>query len=1194
MRRRKLVWFCGARFVNLTGVKAKTIFCRALLLMAVIFCMAGSRAAVISVGVAKVDITPDYPVRLSGFGFRRTESEGVTMNIFAKALAFGDEKEGPAILVTVDNVGVSDEITREIAQRLAGKIGLKRERFTIAVTHTHTAPMLKGVLPTLFSVPIPPEHQANIDRYTLEFIDRVEEVALAAFKDIRPAQLSWGIGEAGFSINRRTKDGPVDHDLPLLVVRDLDGKIRAIFFSYACHCVTLSDNKISGDWAGYAQKRIEENFPDAIALAAVGCGADSNPSARAKTEICDDQGKQIADEVKRLIAAGLTPIGAKPDVRYARVDLPLAPARTRAEWEERAKRNDAIGYHARVNLERLDRGETLPVKLNYPVQSWVFGDDLAMVFMPGETVVDYSLRLKREFDRLRLWVNGYSNDSRCYIPSERVLKEGGYEGGDAMVYYDAPQIFAPGLEEKLVAAVRGELPASYKAPFGTEGVPALPTKKAAQTFHTKPGLKVELVASEPLVESPVAIDWGADGKLWVCEMSDYPNGLDRNWKPGGRVKFLTDTDGDGVYDKATIFADGLPFPTGVTAWGRGVLISAAPDILYAEDRDGDGKADKIEKLFTGFFTDNYQARVNSLSLGLDNWIYGANGLLGGTIEPVANSRFPRADFAIDIRNHDFRIHPFSGAFELVSGLTQQGRVRDDWDNWFGCNNSAALFCFPYPERYFARNPNAQAPNPTRSLPRGPDANRLYPTSRLLERFNDPGSANRVTSGCGLGLYRDTLLGEEFYGNAFTCEPVHNLVHREIIEADLSASHRAEDEHDSEFLSSSDNWFRPVQARTGPDGALYVVDMYRFLIEHPRWIAADRLAKIDVRAGADKGRIYRVVKDGVALRPIRDLTKMDSTKLAESLDTSNGTERDRVQIELLLRRDSSAAPALRRLASGAKLPQVRAQALSILNGLGELKPDVIAGALKDYDERVRALCVRFAETLPDTILAMTNDPSPLVIRQLAFSLGESDDPRARNALVALEKQWGTNSEIRLAILSSSAPVGARGRANVSASRRTKTKAPARDNRQPILDQYKPATTLAGSREKGADVFARVCAVCHQLNGIGNNVGPDLAPLRAKDADYWLKNILDPNAAIEPRFIAYNIDLKDDRSLTGIIRVETANSITVVSGGGNAETFPRADIREIRAADLSLMPEGLEQGITIEQMADLLAYLRAKSK
>src|SRR5688572_11963675 len=773
------------------------------------------------VGVAQDDITPDYPVRLSGFGFRRTESEGVNDRIFAKALVFADDQLGPAILITADNLCVPDAITSEIARRLGPKTGLKRERLTITATHTHTAPMLKDVCPTLFGVPIPPEHQANIDRYTTEFIDKLEQVALAAITETRPANVSFGMGTVGFAMNRRTKGGPVDHDLPVLAVHEPDGKLRAVYFSYACHCVTLSDNKISGDWAGFAQHAIQADFPGAIALASVGCGADSNPTSGVtggKLETCRDQGRQIASEVKRILGANRTSINAAPITHYSRLDIDFDRPRTRAEWEDRAKLQDAAGHHARVTLAKLDRGETLPAALNYPIQTWLFGNELAIVFLPGETVVDYSFRLKREYDRARLWVNGYSNDVRCYIPSERILREGGYEGGGAIIYYDFPQRFAPGLEEKIIAAVAAQLPDSFKAYPGAEGTRPLEPEQALAAFTTKPGLTVELVAAEPLVQDPVAIDWGPDGKLWVCEMHDYPSGTDNNWQPGGRVKFLEDRDADGTFEHATIFAEGLPFPTGLMAWKGGVIICAAPDILFARDENGDGKADKTEKLFSGFATDNYQARVNSPTLGLDNWIYAANGLLGGNIVPQMNSLLPtRGISAVDIRGRDLRFSPRTGVLETVSGLTQFGRTRDDWGNWFGCDNTRLLLHFPWPERYMKRNPHVTPPNPIR-LTTGPNGNRLYPTSRLMDRFTDPDNANRVTLAGGIGVYRDTHLGAEFYGNVVTCEPGHNLVHREVLSGHLLFSGgRPTDEQEPEFLSSRDNWFRPVQARPGPDG-----------------------------------------------------------------------------------------------------------------------------------------------------------------------------------------------------------------------------------------------------------------------------------------------------------------------------------------------------------------------------------------
>src|SRR5215475_13010285 len=264
-------------------------------------------------------------------------------------------------------------------------------------------------------------------------------------------------------------------------------------------------------------------------------------------------------------------------------------------------------------------------------------------------------------------------------------------------------------------------------------------------------------------------------------MRDYPMGMDGKWKPGSRVKFLEDTNGDGRYDKATVFVDNLPFATGVMAWRKGVLICAAPDILYAEEvGKGRDRHVQVQKIFTGFVTENYQARVNSLSLGLDNWIYGANGLLGGIIRGTAQPLQTLSQTAstaaagiasdVDIRGRDFRLDPITGVFEPASGLTQQGRVRDDWGNWFGCDNSTIAWHYPLPDHYIRRNPYVTAPSPRVSIAAGDNPNLLYPISRTLERFNQPQSANHVTSGCGLCIYRDDLLGGEFSGNAFVCEP----------------------------------------------------------------------------------------------------------------------------------------------------------------------------------------------------------------------------------------------------------------------------------------------------------------------------------------------------------------------------------------------------------------------------------------
>lgn len=1164
-----------------------------------------------NVGVAAVDITPDYPVRLSGFGFRREPSEGVMHKIWAKALVIEDAQRGPAVLITTDNLGVPTEITQTVAERLAPKIGLRPERLTITATHTHTAPMLRGVAPTLFGMDIPDEHQAAIDRYTREFTDKLVEVAIAAAKDIKPGRLQWSIGNLGFARNRRTPGGPVDHDLPALVVRSPEGKIRAVWFSYACHCVTMANNKVGGDWAGFAQEEIERENPGAVALASIGCGADANPSTRAegdKNEPAVEQGRQLAEEIRRMLAAPMKPITAKPVTQLEQIDLAFDTPRTRAEWEERAKRTDAIGHQARVNLARLDRGEALQTHIRYPIQTWQFGNQLALAFLPGEVVVDYSHRLKTELDRDRLFVVAYANDAPCYIPSERVLREGGYEGEGAMVYYDRPNRLAPGLEQKIVDAVKRQTEKAFAAKRGTEGTKPNSPEESLKCFRTKSGLEVQLVAAEPLIKSPVAIDWDAKGRLWVCEMYDYPTGIDENWKPGGQVRILTDTNGDGRYDRATLFLDGLPFPTGVMAWKKGALICAAPDILYAEDTNGDGRADKVTKLFSGFLTDNYQARVNGLSLGLDNWIYGANGLLGGEIKGGAIKT------SVNLRGRDFRMRPDTAEFEHASGLTQQGRVRDDWGNWFGCDNSRALLHYPLPDQYARRNAKVATPAATISVPGYPNSNRVFPISQGVERYNKPESAGHVTAGCGLGIYRDTWLGAEYRGNAFTCEPVGNLVHREVLSTDgvTFTSQRAKDESDSDFLASTDTWFRPVQARTGPDGALYVVDMTRFLIEHPRWIAPERMATINARAGAELGRIWRVVKTDAALRPIRDLTKLSPSDLAAAMDDENGTERDRVHLELLARATTEAAPRLADLVQRSRIPEARAQALCVLDGLNALTPTLTLAGLNDIDPRVRQQSARLAERFLATeaegaeevrnkLAALARDEDRGVRYQVALSLGEWANPKAAEALgilfasrdedlpyfkAALQSSAGRFPELmKAAAPASTSPLLLAPATQTELARLATTSI----DRKAVLSDYQIALKLSGHADRGKLAFAKACALCHSVDGTGFVVGPDLTTLRAKPADYWLQNILAPDAVVEPKFISHTVQLNDGRIFAGIIKADTSTSITLLQPGGLAGTILKTDVKQITPCKVSLMPSDLEKSISTQEMADLIAFL-----
>lgn len=419
-----------------------------------------------AVGVAAVDITPAYPVRLNGFGSRRTESEGVTQPIWAKAIAIGADDERPLVLITVDSLGIRLPMVEEVARRLKEKAAIERERLVITFTHSHTTPKVNGASDTIFSTPIPPEHQQHIDQYTNELTDALEKVALAALADRKPARLEWAVGKVEFAKNRRTPGGPVDHDLPVLVVRSADdGAIRAIYVSYACHCVTLSHNKISGDWAGYAQEAIQRQNPGAIALVSIGCGSDSNPSSGVTGDniaAAAEQGGEIADEVSRLLKGPLKPITGQIQATLKTIDLPLNKLPSRQELESSATTDDPAGYNAKYQLAKLDRGEALQTKMIYPIQTWSFGDSLAMVFLGGEVCVDYSLRLKQELDAARVWIHGYSNDFGCYVPSERLLEEGGYGGGAEIVYFALPATLQAGLEDRIIAEVHRQTPQQFR------------------------------------------------------------------------------------------------------------------------------------------------------------------------------------------------------------------------------------------------------------------------------------------------------------------------------------------------------------------------------------------------------------------------------------------------------------------------------------------------------------------------------------------------------------------------------------------------------------------------------------------------------------------------------------------------------------------------------------------------------------
>ena len=559
---------------------------------------------------------------------------------------------------------------------------------------------------------------------------------------------------------------------------------------------------------------------------------------------------------------------------------------------------------------------------------------------------------------------------------------------------------------------------------------------AIKSMRVRPGYTIELVAHEPLTMDPVALDWGADGKLWVAEMADYPLGIDGQGTPGGRIRYLEDTDADSRYDKSTLFLEGVPFPNGVIAWKKGVLVSAAPDLFYAEDIDGDGKADVRQVLYSGFVEGNQQHRINGFTRGLDNWLYLANGDSGGIVTSTKTGK------TLDIRGRDLRIRPDTGEMESVAGASQFGRNRDDWGNWFGNNNSRPMWHFLLDDRYLSRNSNLTVPNLLRDVSVTPGAAPVYPTSKTMTRFNDFHTANRFTSACSAIVYRDNLLfgrataksaggdaGEAspIVSHTFVSEPVHNLVHHEVMSADgLSfTSQRAVGEEDSEFVSSTDNWFRPTMIRTGPDGGLWIADMYRLVIEHPQWIPVEWQRKLNLRAGEDKGRIWRVMPIGSKPRAIPRFDRLTLTDLVASLDHPNGWQRDLVQQLLIDQADDKAIPLLRSQVRRSPNPLCRLHSLCTLDAIpGGITAELVSESLTDPHSAVRRHAVRLMESAgePDlkTIerLSRLADDSDLQVRlQLAYSLGSFKKPDVGRLLGKIARQSVSDVYALTAVMSS---------------------------------------------------------------------------------------------------------------------------------------------------------------------------------
>ena len=945
---------------------------------------------------------------------------------------------------------------------------------------------------------------------------------------------------------------------------------------------------------------------------------------------------------------------------------------------------------------------------------------------------------------------------------------------------------------------------------------------AAKSFRTRHGFHLQLVAAEPLVRDPVAVDFDSQGRMYVIELPEYNQYESRQPSvKSGCVKLLEDLDNDGYFDRATVFMDELNYPTAIACYENGVFIGAAPDILFCQDTDGDRRADTREIIFTGFGKDNAGERhLNSMRWGLDNRFYLSTSGGGGNVTAVqAENKTP-----VSVNGRCFVFDPRDlTSFELTSGGGQHGMCLDDWGRRYVCSNGVPMDLLIFDDRYLQRNPYLAAPSPMVGIAPDGKHTKLFRISppepwrvarTRLRAASDKGDYEGgqpfgfFTAATGVTVYRGDAWPKDFRGDILVGEPANNLVYRARPQADgLSlAAQRADD--GSEFVASTDIWFRPVQFANTPDGTLFVLDMYRELIEGAQFLPTEILQHLDAVSGADRGRIYRIAPDDFRPRTISDLANHTSTELVTLLEHPNGWHRDTAARLLYQRQDRTVIENLEQLADRSTLAQGRLQAMYTLHGLHALTADVVLLRLSDAHPQVRRHAIQLAEPLALTspivaskLATMIDDPEAIVRYQLAFSLGELSVPGKTPVLTELARRYPGVEWMEFAIRSSlhvgtgavlanlagdkaysasdgglpflnslATQIGQQQRADdlavvfhlikdlpesasqelttiitglaakegstlaaqlsastagrvdevthklledalvtirdaaqsidqrvaavqllalgsaehfsevlssllgpeqppaiqsaaiatlgtwqenttprlliehwptLSPSLRQQTSEilfsrphwipfvldaiesntispsdlqPSRlqqlanhpnvdirtraatlqenlslSDRRQVLQSYDAALNLEANGTRGKAIFKKHCAACHQLEGIGHDLGPSLLTVRNRAAQTILLHILAPNREVDPKYLNYFVYTKEGRTFTGIVAVETATSITLKRASQESNIILRKDIDALQSTGLSLMPEGFEKQIDQQGMADLIEYV-----
>lgn len=761
-------------------------------------------------------------------------------------------------------------------------------------------------------------------------------------------------------------------------------------------------------------------------------------------------------------------------------------------------------------------------------------------------------------------------------------------------------------------------------------VPPTEPQNAVATCEVRPGFRLELMAAEPLVVDPVAMAFDEDGRLYVIEMNDYSERRDEKL---GRVKLLEDTDGDGRYDKASVFAEGLPWPTGIAVWDGGVFVLASPELIYFKDTDGDRKADVHAMIFTGFGNLapklNVQALPNSLQWGPDQRIHGALGGNPGSIQNFALHGLPK----IELRGQDFSFDPTQMDLRPENGGGQFGMTFDDTGRKYVCTNSRHLVQVMFEDRVGRNVADYPLPAPSVDIAadgpqaevfrRSPDEwwrviRTKWRVSGAVKGLIEGGgrSSGYFTSASGVTVYRGDAWPADYRGDVFINDCGSNLIHHKKLTGDLMrVGKRAVGEEKREFVASTDNWFRPVAFTNAPDGNLWIADMYRETIEHPWSLPETLKAKLDLNSGNDRGRIFRLVSTNTeATRPTPKLSKASTKELAALLEHPNGWHRDTAARLIHQRQDPAASEFVKAIASGSKLPSARILALRVLRGLNVLDSALLANALKDPDPDVRANAVRLCGimTVNDRELAaLAKDSSARVRSEVAWALVGRDIPDRVNILVELLER-ADDPWLRHAALAAAGPdieavfgkLGDHKSPNISTLRAQMASKTAQSvtlpqfgtplPREDAIPTYAPALNLPGDSEKGRLIFGARCMICHRFGGVGIAVGPDLDASRISGREKVLGNILEPSREITAGYPLGVVETKAKEIVNGVITSESTAGVVLRLAGGADRFVRRADIAKVNRPARSLMPDGIEAGLTAQDMADLLEFLTTSSK